>query len=67
MKGFTLITRVHTRVIIRPPQRLCPAIDPVMTHEMASVSQTLLGSEVMDAQPHRQQIKEAIDFLVDGF
>lgn len=57
----------------RPPERLCPAIETeneqylVMTHEMASVTQTLLGNEVMDAQPRRQQIKEAIDFLVDGF
>ena len=38
-----------------------------MTHEMASVPLSLLGQQVMDARPHRQCIKDAIDFIFDGF
>ena len=38
-----------------------------MTHEMASVRQSQLGEEVVSVQEHRQAIKNALDFLLDGF
>jgi len=55
------------------PQRLCPELEiedkryVVMTHEMASVRLSLLGEEVMKIDQHRKEIKNAIDFLFDGF
>ncbi|WP_336777858.1 CcdB family protein [Pantoea sp. USHLN256] len=39
----------------------------VMTHEMASVRESLLGDQVMDAHVYRQRIKDSIDFIFDGF
>ena len=38
-----------------------------MTHEMASVRQSQLGEEVVSVREHRQAIKNALDFLLDGF
>ncbi len=39
----------------------------VMTHEMASVRLSQLGTEVMDVRHHRQRVKDALDFMLDGF
>jgi toxin CcdB len=55
------------------PMRICPLLDIegaeylVMTHEMASVRLSLLGAEVVNVAHHRKSIRDAIDFLVDGF
>lgn len=78
-----IIDDLHTRLVIplfpldklngRPVQRLNPVLSVegddyvVMTHEMASVRLSHLGEGVMDAQTYRKEIKDAIDFLVDGF
>ncbi|MGL6433946.1 CcdB family protein [Aeromonas rivipollensis] len=56
----------------QPAQRLNPVITiegeryVVMTHEMAGVRIGQLGGDVADVQGYRQQIKDAIDFLIDG-
>lgn len=58
---------------LRLPTRLNPLIEidgqsfVIMTHQMASVAKSLLGSEVADAISSRDQIKRAIDLLIDGF
>ncbi|MCD3100638.1 CcdB family protein, partial [Salmonella enterica] len=39
----------------------------VMTHEMASIRLSQIGDEVMDVRSHRQTIKNALDFIFDGF
>lgn len=78
-----IIDALNTRLVIplfplsafrgKQPQRLCPVLEIedaeylVMTHEMASVRQSLLGAEVVNVAHHRKAIKDAIDFLVDGF
>ena len=57
----------------RPARRLTPVLNVdgedflVMTHEMASVRQSQLGEEVVSVREHRQAIKNALDFLLDGF
>jgi toxin CcdB len=57
----------------KPSLKLCPVLNIegedylIMTHEMASVRQSLLGSEVVSVANHRAVIKNAIDFLMDGF
>ena len=68
-----IIDELNTRLVIplflldevngRPARRLTP----VLTHEMASVRQSQLGEEVVSVQEHRQAIKNALDFLLDGF
>ncbi|MCW8113117.1 CcdB family protein [Yersinia intermedia] len=56
-----------------PPERLCPVIVVtgerfvVMTHEMASIRCNLLGKIAGNASSDRERIKNAIDFLIDGF
>lgn len=78
-----IIDALHTRLVIplfprkklktHPAQRLNPVISIegndyiVMTHEMASVRLSLLGDEVADVRAYRQHIKDALDFLLDGF
>ncbi|WP_130834479.1 CcdB family protein [[Erwinia] mediterraneensis] len=78
-----IIDELHTRLviplypvsnIIAPPvKRLTPLLSVegsdylLMTHEMASVRLSQLGTEVMDARPFRQVIKNALDFIFDGF
>ncbi|AVT60364.1 MULTISPECIES: CcdB family protein [Pectobacterium] len=78
-----IIGELHTRLVIplfplhkiaRPPaRRLTPIVTVegndylIMTHEMASVRRSQLGHEVMDAQVYRKTIKDAVDFLLDGF
>lgn len=78
-----IIDDLNTRLVIpllplnafrgKQPQRLCPVLEIedaeylVMTHEMASIRQSLLGAEVVNVSHHRNAIKDAIDFLVDGF
>ncbi|MCG3460506.1 CcdB family protein [Xenorhabdus bovienii] len=55
------------------PTRLCPTLTVegheylVMTHEMAGVRLSMMGDEVANAISHRKPIKDAIDFLFDGF
>ncbi|AWH87766.1 CcdB family protein [Limnobaculum parvum] len=55
------------------PQHLCPILSIgeveylLMTHEMASVRKSMLGDEVCQAQHYRDEIKAAIDFMIDGF
>nr|WP_274864835.1 CcdB family protein [Serratia marcescens] len=52
---------------------MCPEIEVngekflVMTHEMAAVRISQIGKAVGNANEHRNQIKAAIDFLIDGF
>ena len=78
-----IIDALHTRLVIPlyPASRLATA--PVkrlssiltvegtdyllMTHEMASVRLSQIGAEVMDARAHRALIKNALDFIFDGF
>ncbi|MGR3806446.1 toxin CcdB [Pasteurella testudinis DSM 23072] len=78
-----IIGNLNTRLVIplfplklfqaRPAERLNPVIHIegedylLMTHEMASVRTTLLGDEVASLLSQRQLIKNAIDFLLDGF
>ena len=78
-----IIDELNTRLVIplflldevngRPACRLTPVLNVdgedflVMTHEMASVRQSQLGEEVVSVQEHRQAIKNALDFLLDGF
>ncbi|MFJ1227966.1 CcdB family protein [Yersinia proxima] len=63
------ISKIRTQL----PERLCPVIDvagekfAVMTHEMASIRRSLLGKVAGNASSDRGQIKNAIDFLIDGF
>ncbi|MDK1236136.1 CcdB family protein [Cronobacter turicensis] len=55
------------------PERMCPVVNVdgdeyiVMTHEMASVGKSVLGQHTASALPWRQQIKNAVDFVFDGF
>ncbi|WP_113632747.1 CcdB family protein [Pectobacterium peruviense] len=78
-----IIGELHTRLVIplfplnkitkAPARRLTPIITVegddylIMTHEMASVRRSQCGHEVMDAQMYRKTIKDAVDFLLDGF
>lgn len=39
----------------------------VMTHQMASVLSSMLGEEITILAAQRDEIKAAIDFLLDGF
>ncbi len=56
-----------------PATRLNPVIAVegddflVMVHEMASVRLSQCGEAVMNARPYRQLIRDALDFLLDGF
>ncbi|MBS9432042.1 MULTISPECIES: CcdB family protein [Photorhabdus] len=55
------------------PIRLCPILTIeesdyiVMTHEMASIRVSMIGDEVIDVTSHRKKIRDALDFLIDGF
>ena len=78
-----IIGELNTRLVIplflldevsgRPARRLNPVLNVdgedflVMTHEMASVRQSQLGEEVVSLREQRQAIKNALDFLLDGF
>ena len=78
-----IIGELKTRLVIplyslnefsgRPARRLNPVLNVegedylVMTHEMASVRQSQLGDEVLSIREHREAIKNALDFLLDGF
>ncbi len=78
-----IIGELHTRMVIPlypltkftvdPVLRLTPVLNIegeeylIMTHEMASVRQSQLGAEVADVRHHRQRVKDALDFLLDGF
>ncbi|MBD2783473.1 CcdB family protein [Xenorhabdus sp. DI] len=78
-----IIDVLETRLVIplfpksnfngRVPTRLCPTLNIdgneylVMTHEMASVRASMLGHEVMSVVSYRKLIKDAMDFLFDGF
>lgn len=78
-----IIGELNTRLVIplflldevsgRPARRLNPVLNVdgedflVMTHEMASVRQSQLGEEVVSVREQRQAIKNALDFLLDGF
>lgn len=78
-----IIGDLHTRLAIPlyplakftadPVLRLTPILNIegedylVMTHEMASVRLSQLGAEVTDVRHHRQRIKDALDFILDGF
>lgn len=54
-------------------RRLTPVINIehdnylIMTHEMASIRLPQIGAEIMDVWLHRQSIKNALDFIFDGF
>nr|WP_314263378.1 CcdB family protein [uncultured Moellerella sp.] len=64
---------VHKQVHTKLPTRLNPLIEidgqsfVIMTHQMASVTKSLLDSEVADAISSKDQIKRARDLLIDGF
>ena len=78
-----IIGELNTRLVIplfplsafsgRPARRLNPLLNIdgeeylVMTHEMASIRLSQLGDKVVNVREHRQIIKNAIDFLLDGF
>lgn len=78
-----LVDSLNTRLVIplyalnrfkgHQPQRLCPILRIendnflLMTHEMASVRRTMLGDAVCQVGHCREEIKAAIDFLIDGF
>ncbi len=78
-----IIGELDTRLVIplfsladvsgRPARRLTPVLTVegnsylVMTHEMASVRLSQLGDEVVSVREHRDAIKSALDFLLDGF
>lgn len=77
-----IIDILNTRLVIplfpkdsfreKVPVRLCPILTIegcdylVMTHEMASVRLSAIGDEVLDVSRSRKQIKDAMDFLIDG-
>ncbi|QIZ51616.1 plasmid maintenance protein CcdB [Dickeya zeae] len=57
----------------RRPDRLVPVVRltdgkeyAVMTHELASSPVQALGAVFCDASQYRNQVKVAIDFLIDG-
>lgn len=64
-----LLDKVRTKI----PARLCPEIEVngerylAMMHEMASVRLSQMGDIAGNANEQRNQIKGAIDFLIDGF
>ncbi|SFU90995.1 MULTISPECIES: CcdB family protein [Xenorhabdus] len=78
-----IIDVLETRLVIplfpksnfngRIPTRLCPTLNIdgneylVMTHEMASIRVSVLGDEMTNVSSHRKPIKDAMDFLFDGF
>lgn len=78
-----IIDELDTRLVIPlyptsrlssvPVKRLTPSLTVegeeylVMTHEMAAIRLTQLGEEVMNARPYRQRIRDALDFIIDGF
>lgn len=78
-----IIEELNTRLVIplhllkkgasAPVARLTPVIKVegrdviVMTHAMASIRVKQLGQDVMDASAYRFIIKNAVDFLLDGF
>lgn len=61
------------KIRTKSPPRLCPEIEVngarylAMTHEMASVRRTQIGDVAGNASEQRNQIKAAIDFLIDSF
>lgn len=78
-----IIDALDTRMVIplvllatydeKLPTRLCPvlAIDGkeylAMTRDMAAISLAGLGSEMANVSHSKQAIKDAIDFLFNGF
>lgn len=78
-----IIGELSTRLVIpllprekmksSPVERLTPLLSVdgkeylLMIHEMASVRLAQLGPEVMDVHNQRHIIKNALDFLLDGF
>ena len=58
---------------VKQSEKLCPVIFVegqrylAMTHEMAGVRRTMLGNVVDNVAFDRDEIKKAIDFLIDGF
>lgn len=78
-----IIGALNTRLVIplfpikafngRPSKPLNPILNIegddylLMTHEMASVRLSQFGDQVINVSNHRQLIKSAIDFLIDGF
>lgn len=78
-----IIGELNTRLVIplfpvnkltsQPVLRLTPVVVIegeeylAMTHEMASVRLSQLGEEVTHARHYRQSIKNALDFIFDGF
>ncbi|CAM3421237.1 cytotoxin [Rouxiella silvae] len=78
-----IIGEMNTRLVIplfplskfhaRPAQRLNPVVKVegvdylLMTHEMASIRLQQLGAKVVSLRDYRHAIKNALDFLLDGF
>lgn len=78
-----IIDRLNTRLVIplfdrslirhTVPVRLNPTLlvegrpYVLMTHQMASVPHSLLGEMIADFTDERDEIKKAIDLLIDGF
>lgn len=61
------------KIRVNQPKKLCPVVFVkgqryiAMTHEMAGVRRTTLGELVEEVILDRDEIKSAIDFLIDGF
>jgi toxin CcdB len=62
-----------TTAMTKPPTKICPVITIagqtyiVMTHMMAGLPQKELGKRVADLTADRAALRDAIDFLINGY
>lgn len=58
---------------IEPPAKICPLIAigsktfVVMTHMMSGIPEKELGERVADLSVERARLRDAIDFLINGY
>ena len=58
---------------MKPPTKVCPVINigghtyVAMTHMMAGIPMKELGSAVEDLTEHAEQLRSAMDFLINGY
>lgn len=58
---------------IRPPEKVCPVVEiagkpcVVMMHMMAGISLKELGERVADLTQNRASLRDALDFLINGY
>lgn len=58
---------------VQPPAKVCPVVEiagkpcVVMMHMMAGISPTELGRCVADLTQNRASLRDALDFLINGY